>query len=116
MDGMFCRYMAVVDWVTNRSPRGLPQRNRISAVQCVSSHFIDKTESKDRRKLRKKEKGMIANIVFFAWFCVCLCYFFSLSLILKSKLRLQDHLKDAIIDGYFAVRRNTQLFYFQIGV
>jgi hypothetical protein len=54
--------MAVVDWVTNRSPRGLPQRNRISAVQCVSSHFIDKTESKDRRKVRKKEKGIIANI------------------------------------------------------
>jgi hypothetical protein len=43
LDGWYVgRCMAVVDLVTNRSPRGLPQRNRILSVQCKYSYFIDK--------------------------------------------------------------------------
>ena len=43
LDGCYVdRYMAVVDLVTNISPRGLPQRNRISTVQCEYNHFIEK--------------------------------------------------------------------------
>jgi hypothetical protein len=43
LDGWYVgRFMAVVDVVTNKSLRGLLQRNRILSVQCKYSHFIDK--------------------------------------------------------------------------
>jgi hypothetical protein len=42
--------------------------------------------------------------------------FLSLLFILKSKVGLKEPLKEAIIDGSFAIQSITRLFAFQVGV